>query len=200
MTERILCFAGLGNPGPEYANNRHNIGRHHLRFLMEKWQVVGAGKKSDCDLWRAERGRCDVLFAFPRTYMNLSGPPLAGLINALDIPPEHLMLFHDELDLPLYRLQIKRGGTSAGHRGVESVYQALGSQDCWRLRIGVGRPPGAKAARDFVLSDVAPAEMEEFGRIFERSIDGLEDWIGGREARAAQRINTDPASAPEDIP
>lgn len=184
-----LCLAGLGNPGRDYAGNRHNAGRLLVDFLQTKWSAVSAGVKADCDVWRAEVHRTPIMLAAPHSYMNLSGQPLTQLVRTLDISLDCFMLLHDEIDLPFGRLQLKRGGSAAGHRGVASVYQSIGSTEFFRLRIGVGRPDGS--TRDYVLSDFSDADRQVLQASFDRLLDGLNDWITGETARAAQKINTD---------
>ena len=184
----MFCLAGLGNPGREYAGNRHNAGRLLVEFLAGAWNAVGAGKKSDCDLHRAVRKDREILLARPRAYMNVSGPPLVGLLKSCNIPLERFLLIHDDIDFPVGRLQLKRGGSAAGHHGVESVYETLGSSDFHRLRIGVGRPN--RSTKDYVLSDFTAGDMGDLERVFEKSVEGLDFWIDGHPSRAAQILNT----------
>lgn len=181
-------MAGLGNPGAEYARNRHNAGRLFIEFLIQSWKASGAGKKGECDLSRVDRKGTPLVFAAPRAYMNENGPPIAALLAFYKIPLDRLLVAHDEIDLPLGRLQLKCGGSSAGHRGVDSVYRALGSSEFHRLRIGVGRPD--RSARDYVLSDFDPVELKVFEGLFETSIRGIDSWIEGDPARAARILNT----------
>lgn len=195
----MICLAGLGNPGAEYARNRHNAGRLFIEFLIRNWKAAGGGKKADCELARVDRHGESLVFAIPRTaYMNESGPPLVNLLGTLGISPDRFLVFHDEMDLPFGRLQLKKGGSSAGHRGVESVSRTLGSPEFYRLRIGVGRPGDnpalpRRSTRDYVLSDFDPAELQRLDEVFTRSTDGIDYWIKGDPARSAQFLNTPPA-------
>lgn len=120
--------------------------------------------------------------------MNESGPPLTALVRTLGIPPDRLLILQDEMDLPLGRIQLKRGGSAAGHRGIESLYQTLGSTDFYRLRIGIGRPD--RGARDYVLSEFSPEEMKSLDSAFDSAMDGLEIWIGGDPPKALQKLNS----------
>lgn len=190
MSERsgIVCLAGLGNPGPEYSHTRHNAGRLLIEFLVQTWGAAGSGNKSDCDLWRHDRHSQSLFLAVPRTYMNVSGPPLAALTRFYKISLNDLLVCHDDIDLPLGRLQLKRGGSAAGHRGVESLYQSICSTEFYRLRIGVGR--GRRPVRDHVLSDFDAAEHQILSRTFAGALDGLDRWIQGDPAQASQLLNT----------
>ncbi len=193
----MICLAGLGNPGPEYARNRHNAGRLFIEFLAHHWKAVGGGKKADCDLSRVNRHAESLVLAIPRTYMNENGPPLANLIGTLGISPDQFLVFHDDLDLPFGRLQLKKGGSSAGHRGVESLYRSLGSPEFYRLRIGIGRPvddpAGAgRSTRDYVLSDFNSTDFQGLDALFTKSVDGIDHWIKGDPSRSAKFLNTSP--------
>ena len=153
---------GLGNPGPSYARTRHNVGQMVLDVLAARQHGT----------WRRDRsGRADVVegrvgsvpgvrvvLAKPRSYMNDSGGPVAALMRFHKVPLEHLVLVHDELDLPYGWCRLKRGGGDNGHNGLRSVRGALGTGDFCRVRFGVGRPPGRQDAADFVLSPFTAAE------------------------------------------
>ncbi len=132
-----------------------------------------------------------VMLASPQSFMNLSGPPVCGLIRGMDTPLDHFMVLHDEMDLPLGRVQLKFGGSAAGHHGVESVIQSFGSPDFYRLRIGVGRPDRSNA-RDHVLSEFSKEERPTLTAVFDSSAPGLDDWIMGFFDRASQKLNTPP--------
>lgn len=183
------CLAALGNPGPKYANNRHNAGRLYLEFLIHDWNAVDEGTTRNCQVWRSRQSGADIRLAVPNAYMNENGPPLADLFHFFKIPPNHILILHDDIDLPLGRLQLKLGGSSAGHRGVESLYHALGNPDFYRLRIGVGRPD--RSAKDYVLSDFTAEENKTLAKIFRVGSDGIDLCIRGECEKAAQKLNTE---------
>ena len=181
---------GLGNPGSEYADTRHNIGVRALEILAERlgsrlrkvrFLPVNAGD--------GRMGPAQVLLARADAYMNVSGPPIASLAKRRGIEPEHLVVCHDEIDLPLGALRIKQGGGAAGHRGVESLARALGSQDFHRVRMGVGRPPGRKDAADHVLDRFSKAEREDASLLVERAADAVETLVVDGLAAAQERHN-----------
>ncbi|MGK7344610.1 MAG: aminoacyl-tRNA hydrolase [Candidatus Nitrospinota bacterium M3_3B_026] len=173
-------MAGLGNPGREYAGNRHNAGFMAVDFLLRR---CGFGPMEAGDGFQAARGPAlgyDVVFIKPMLYMNLSGGPVAKVMERLDIPLEKLLVIHDDIDIPLGSARYKRGGGSAGHNGVRSIMESVGSGGFDRIRIGVGRPPEGVSAADYVLSDFSEEEaepvagaMEETAGLFENLFLGV---------------------------
>src|SRR5437868_1297104 len=147
---------GPGNPGPEYAKNRHNVG-----FLVAELLAQRTGARFS----RARRAAAEVaetrlgyggprlILVKPMTFMNLSGGPVAGLAQFYKVPVERIIAVHDELDLPWAVLRLKIGGGEGGHNGLRSMSRSLGSKDYLRVRFGIGRPPGRQDAADYVLSD-----------------------------------------------
>src|SRR5690606_15648206 len=168
MTGGTFLVVGLGNPGPTYAGNRHNVGQMVLDVLARD---IPGGFVSHKARAQVLDGRLGVLasgapgprvvLAKPSTYMNVSGGPVAALLRFYDVPPERLLVVHDELDLPPTTLRLKRGGGEGGHNGLKSISGSVGTRDYVRLRVGIGRPPGRMDAADFVLRDFAPAERPE---------------------------------------
>lgn len=193
MSLPSICIAGLGNPGAEYVSTRHNAGRIFLELFLQLGKSSGTERLEDCDVCTLKHRGLSIALAAPRAYMNESGPPLARLVRSLKIPMERFLVCHDDVDLPLGRVQLKRGGSAAGHRGVESLYQAIGSSEFYRLRIGVGR--NNMSTRDYVLSNFEPADRQALSETFTRSIGGLEFWIRGDPDKAAQELNTEPAKS-----
>jgi PTH1 family peptidyl-tRNA hydrolase len=137
-----------------------------------------------------------MLLVRPRSYMNVSGPPVAGFARRRRIETEHVVVCHDEIDLPLGALRIKRGGSSAGHRGVDSVVQALGSKDFHRIRLGVGRPPGSREAADHVLKRLGKAELEEVDLLIEEAADAVLTLVRAGLTAAQERHNRAGPPAP----
>lgn len=173
---------GLGNPGPAYAHNRHNVGfriadvladRAGVRFSRHRRAVaaVAEGRLGGVP------GGPKLVLAKPMTYMNLSGGPVVGLVNFYKIPRERIVVVHDELDIPYGQLRLKLGGGEGGHNGLRSVSSALGSRDYLRVRFGIGRPPGRQDPADYVLSDFSTAERKELDFLIDRAADAVETLI-----------------------
>ena len=165
---------GLGNPGAQYAGNRHNIGFFAVDVLARR---TGAG-------FKAHKARADVVesriagnrcvLAKPRVYMNQSGGPAAGLAKFFKTPLERIIVIHDELDLEPGTMRIKLGGGDNGHNGLKSLRASLGSGEFYRVRLGIGRPPGRQDPADFVLRDFPAAVREDVGVQVERAADAVE--------------------------
>lgn len=166
---------GLGNPGSEYERTRHNIGFLVADVLAER---VGGRfavhKKSGADLLQARLDGRQVLIAKPRSFMNVSGRPVAALAKFFSVPPTEVIVVHDELDLPFGAIKLKRGGGEGGHNGLRSVSSALTTKDYLRTRIGIGRPPGRQDPADYVLKQFAVPERKEVPVIVEQAADAVE--------------------------
>jgi PTH1 family peptidyl-tRNA hydrolase len=152
---------GLGNPGPRFADNRHNIGARVVDLLADR---LGTRLRKVRFL-PVEAGQAGVddqaiVLAHAQTFMNVSGPPLASLAKRRRIEPDHVVAVHDEIDLGFGALKVKRGGSTAGHQGLNSLARALGTNEFHRIRLGVGRPPGRQDPADYVLRPFATAERE----------------------------------------
>ncbi len=172
-TERWL-IAGLGNPGPGYVGNRHNCGFMVADVLAGR---IGAPFKRDRSRAVVAEGRLAghaVTLAKPQAFMNLSGSPVAALRNFYKVPPERIVVVHDDLDLPFEVIRLKQGGGDGGHNGLRSVTAALGTRDYLRVRVGIGRPPGRMDPADFVLRDFSAAERKLLPVLLERSADAVE--------------------------
>lgn len=171
---------GLGNPGAEYARNRHNAG-----FLVADLLARRVGTK----FGRARRaatqvaegfvrpGGPKIVIAKPTTYMNLLGAPAASLAAFYKIPPERIVAVHDELDLDFGTVRAKIGGGEGGHNGLRSMSKALGTKDYARVRFGIGRPPGRMDPADYVLSDFSASERKELDFLVDRAADMVESVI-----------------------
>jgi peptidyl-tRNA hydrolase, PTH1 family len=174
MADERWLIAGLGNPGSEYAGNRHNCGFMVADLLAER---MGARFKRDRSRARVAEGRLagfPVTLAKPQTFMNLSGRPVAALRAFYKVPAERIVAIHDELDIPFGTIRLKQGGGDNGHNGLRSVTAALGTRDYLRVRVGIGRPPGRMDPADFVLHDFSAAERKLLPEVLERAADAVE--------------------------
>ncbi|MFI0482422.1 aminoacyl-tRNA hydrolase [Actinomadura sp. 9N215] len=177
MSGDLWLVAGLGNPGPSYARNRHNAG-----FMVLDVLAARAGGR-----FKSHRARADVLegrlagaravLAKPRSFMNESGGPVKGLCDFYKVPVERLIVVHDELDIPFGAVRLKQGGGDNGHNGLRSVTKSLGTRDYLRVRFGVGRPPGRMDAAAFVLKDFSAAERKDLDLDVDRAADAVEALI-----------------------
>ena len=158
---------GLGNPGPGYAGNRHNVGAMTVEELASRDATGGrASFKAHKARARVAEVRLKVpgpkvVLAVPSTYMNVSGGPVAGLLKYYDVPAERLVVIHDELDIDAGVVRLKKGGGEGGHNGLRSISQSIGTKDYLRVRLGIGRPPGRQDPADFVLKDFSKAERAD---------------------------------------
>jgi len=174
MADERWLIAGLGNPGPEYARNRHNLG-----FLVADELAERAGARFKRDRSRAQvaTGKLagiPIVLAKPMTFMNVSGRPVAALRSFYKVPGDRIVVIHDELDIPFDTVRLKLGGGDNGHNGLRSVTAALGTRDYYRIRIGIGRPPGRMDPADFVLRDFSATEREALPVLLSRSADAAE--------------------------
>lgn len=167
--QKIRMIAGLGNPGEEYAQTRHNAGFKAIDELARQANVtywknqagaeVAFIKVNDAE---AEDGKREVILVKPQSYMNTSGGPISKLCAQYKVSVEELLVIHDELDIPAGDVRIKVGGGHAGHNGLRSIIDKMGSRDFSRVRVGIGNPPGRMPVADFVLKQLRSREAEDF--------------------------------------
>jgi len=156
----IYLMVGLGNPGREYRENRHNVGFMAVDALAEKLDTRMGKVQFKAITGQARLGERKVILAKPQTYMNLSGQAVSSLVRYYKVPLTNLLVMHDDLDLPLGTLRLRPGGGSAGQKGLASIIQQLGTQQFPRLRIGIGRPPGQMPAAAYVLQNFSSGDQE----------------------------------------
>ena len=171
---------GLGNPGREYAGNRHNVGFLVAELLAGRVGAkFGRHKRAVAEVaeGRLGFGGPKLVLVKPLTYMNLSGGPVAALAQFHKIPPARVIAVHDELDIPYGQLRVKCGGGEGGHNGLRSMSKSLGTKDYVRVRFGIGRPPGRQDPADYVLSDFSSAERKELGCLVDRAADVVESVV-----------------------
>ena len=193
MADQRWLLVGLGNPGPPYAASRHNAGFMVADLLAAR---IGAAFKRHRSRAQVAEGRLagrPVTLAKPQGFMNLSGGPVASLSGFYKIPPARVVIIHDELDLPFGAIRLKLGGGNNGHNGLRSVTAALGTRDYYRVRFGIGRPPGRLDPADYVLRDFSAAEREQLPQLLASCADAvtalLEHGLGAAQnwVHAAQK-------------
>lgn len=179
MSDDLWLVVGLGNPGPAYAGNRHNVGFMVADLLAQRAGGRFSAHKGRADLVQGRLVGTRVLLAKPKCYMNESGGPVASLRDFFKVPVERIVVVHDELDIPYGTLRLKVGGGDNGHNGLKSVTKSLGSKDYLRVRVGIGRPPGRQDPADYVLKDFSAAERKELGFLVDRAADAVEALLTG---------------------
>ncbi|MFI5496431.1 aminoacyl-tRNA hydrolase [Actinoplanes sp. NPDC051859] len=165
---------GLGNPGREYAANRHNVGFMVAELLASRvGGKFGRHKRAVAEVaeGRLGFGGPKLILVKPLTYMNLSGAPVVALGQFFKVPVENVIAVHDELDVPYGDIRVKRGGGEGGHNGLRSMSKSLSSKEYARVRFGIGRPPGRQDPADFVLSDFSSTERKELEFLVDRAAD-----------------------------
>ena len=188
-------IVGLGNPGRQYARNRHNVGFLVVSRLAERLGVSFGRLQHKALVAQGRYEGRRLILAKPQTYMNLSGQAVAPLVRFYKIPLDHLLVVYDDLDLPPLTLRLRPKGGHGGHKGMRDIIQRLGSQDFPRLRVGIGRPPGRMEAAAYVLQDFSPAEWEALSPVLDRAVEGLLLWISEGLSAAMNWINR-----PEGVP
>ena len=169
-------IVGLGNPGRGYANNRHNVGFICLNHFARTQGIRLDKKQGQARIGVGEVAGSKLVVARPQTYMNLSGQSVSRLVKKFNINLNNLLVIHDDLDLPLGKIRIRQGGSSGGHKGIDSIIAWLGSEDFLRLRVGIGRPaipPGSAEISEadiiaYVLSDFTPDEKQTIAGVIPR--------------------------------
>jgi PTH1 family peptidyl-tRNA hydrolase len=190
MTDTWL-IVGLGNPGAEYAHNRHNVGQMVLDELAAR---TGGGFKSHKSRAQVLEGRLGiggprVVLAKPVSYMNVSGGPVSALARFYDIDPGHVIAVHDEIDIPFNTVKLKSGGGEGGHNGLRDISKALATKDYLRVRVGVGRPPGRMDTADYVLRDFSGAEKKELPFLIDAGADAVEALVRDGLLAAQQKFH-----------
>ncbi|GAB3088902.1 aminoacyl-tRNA hydrolase [Isoptericola nanjingensis] len=182
MTETPWLVVGLGNPGPKYAGNRHNVGQMVLDLLAERTgarfsrhaRTQAAVAETRLGVLPGGRPGPRVVLAKPTTYMNTSGGPVAGLVKYYGVDPAQVVVVHDEVDIPFDTIKLKSGGGEGGHNGLRDITKALGTKDYVRVRVGVGRPPGRMDTADHVLKDFSATERKDLPILVDDAADAVE--------------------------
>lgn len=184
----MKAVVGLGNPGIRYAQTKHNVGfmlvDRIIKNLKLDYRNDFRGKTAETRI-AEER----VFFLKPYTFMNLSGLSVAELAGYYKIAGKDILIIHDDMDLPLGKIRLRRKGSSGGHNGLKSIIQELNTQEFWRLKIGVGRPKEDMDVINHVLSNFNKEEAKLLGEILERAEKAVMLWLEGREEEAMNRYN-----------
>lgn len=188
---------GLGNPGARYELTRHNAGFFVVDLLARAHGVAVSQRRNDA-LWvEICLAAAPLLLVKPQAFMNRSGAAVAALVREHGLVPAELLVVHDDVDLPLARIKLKRDGGTAGHRGLESVVEELGSRDFARLRIGIGRPPAGQDVADFVLTPFSASERALLGPALDAAGAAVRDWSTLGIDAAMNIVNAQPAPGPD---
>jgi PTH1 family peptidyl-tRNA hydrolase len=184
-----FLIVGLGNPGREYKNSRHNAGFMVVDRLAVQLDVSFNRVKSKALVTEARYSDHYCILAKPQTYMNLSGQSVSELMRFYKIPLSNLLVVHDDIDLPFGTIRLRPSGGSGGHKGMMSIIERLASQDFPRLRIGINRPPGRMEASDYVLQDFSPQEMQLLPEILDRAAQAVLTFLTEGIEQAMTRFN-----------
>ena len=191
MSNSAWLVVGLGNPGPDYAATRHNVGQMVLDILADRISASFKSHKANASVaeGRLGFGGPKVILAKPGTYMNNSGGPVAGLMKFYDVPLQNVIVVHDELDIDAGAVRIKQAGGHAGHNGLRDIIAAADSNDFVRVRVGIGRPPGRQDAADFVLKNFSAEERKELPLLLALSADAVEEIVTKGALEAMNSVN-----------
>ncbi len=192
----VPLIVGLGNPGPEYAATRHNFGFLVIDDILatarerKSMRLTALQAEGDYQLFGLTLGGTACLLAKPMTFMNLSGRAVARICGRHGVDLADVVVVHDELDLPVGRMKLKRGGGSNGHRGIDSIVEHLGSEDFLRLRLGIGRPKYSSDVSRFVLEPFAPEELDGVRAVCAAAHKGLTLMLRRGQGEATQSMNS----------
>lgn len=177
MTENTFLIVGLGNPGREYKDNRHNVGFMLVDRLTVRLNARMSRLQAKALVASIAYEGNKLILAKPQTYMNLSGQSIQGLARFYKVPLENMIVAHDDLDLSFGTIRIRPGGGPGGQKGVASTIQRLGSKDFPRLRIGIGRPPGRMDPADYVLQNFPKSDLTELSEVLDRAADAALTFV-----------------------
>jgi len=191
----MKLIVGLGNPGKSYAHNRHNAGFRCLNHFARLHSIRFDHRQCRARVSLAEVKGEKLLLARPRTFVNLSGDPVACLVHKHDIPLSNLLVIYDDLDLPLGKIRLRQSGGSGGHKGMSSIISALGGEDFPRIRVGIGRPQGEEqsisedAIVNYVLSDFSPQEEATIKPVVARVAEAIDCFLTQGIEAAMSKFN-----------
>ncbi len=188
MTETYL-IVGLGNPGREYRENRHNIGFMLVDKLASRLGAKMSRMQSKALIASTRHGDAKIILAKPQTFMNLSGQTIQALVRFYKVPLENIFVAHDDLDLPFETIRLRPGGGAGGQKGIKSTIQHLGTNDFPRLRLGIGRPPGRMDPAAYVLQDFSKGDQQFLAETLDRAVDAALSFVDEGLDIAMNRFN-----------
>ena len=191
MTENTFLLIGLGNPGREYANTRHNFGFMLIDRLAVRLNARGMKVQSKAIVMNTTYEEYKLILAKPQTFMNLSGQSVQGLIHFYKIPLTNVMILSDDMDLPFGTIRIRASGGPGGQRGLSSNIERLGTKDVPRLRLGIGRPPGRMDPANYVLQNFSRDDMQAISEILDHAADAVLAFVSHGLNKAMNEFNGD---------
>ena len=186
---QTFVLVGLGNPGREYRQTRHNVGFMVIDELCTQLNVRLTRMQGKALVGSGVLSGCKVILAKPQTFMNLSGQSVASLVKFYKIPHSQLLVILDDLDLPVGMVRIRPGGGSAGNKGLMSIIQQLGTEEFPRMRLGIGRPPGRKNGADYVLQDFQKGEMDFLKEVLDKASHAAQVFVTQGIDQAMNQFN-----------
>ena len=189
--EQTYLLIGLGNPGREYADTRHNFGFMLVDRLAVRLNARGMKVQSKAIVTNASYEERKLILAKPQTYMNLSGQSVQGLVHFYKLPMNNVMILSDDLDIPFGTIRIRASGGPGGQRGLSSILERLGTKEVPRLRLGIGRPPGRMDASNYVLQNFSRSDMQAISEILDRAADAVLAFVSHGLNKAMNEFNGD---------
>jgi len=189
MSLDTFLLVGLGNPGREYKDTRHNFGFMLIDRIAVRLNARGMKVQSKAIVTDAMYEDRKLILAKPQTYMNLSGPSVQGLVHFYKIPLTNIMVLSDDLDIPFGTIRIRAAGGPGGQRGLSSVIESLGTKDFPRLRLGIGRPPGKMDPANFILQNFSRDEMKSISEILDAGADAVLEFVKNGLNAAMNKFN-----------
>lgn len=190
MTENLpYLIVGLGNPGREYTQTRHNIGFMLVDRLTVRLNARGMKVQSKAIVITAQHEGQKLILAKPQTFMNLSGQSVQGLVHFYKLPLDHVLIAHDDIDLPFCTIRMRPGGGAGGQKGVKSTIDQLGTPEIARLRLGIDRPPGRMDAAAYVLQEFTQKELLAVSETLDRAADAALTWVTDGLNTAMNKFN-----------
>jgi PTH1 family peptidyl-tRNA hydrolase len=191
----LKAVIGLGNPGKVYEATRHNVGFQVVRQLAQELNIPLSEKGFKSRFGRGTFSHIPILLVEPLTYMNLSGQAVQGLVAEFNLTPSDLIIVHDDIDLELGRIRIKKRGGDGGHKGIRSIREHLGTDEFLRVKVGVGRPKFSGEVADYVLSPFDPQEQEQLKEALSKAVGAVKLLLLGEVDKAMNRYHTSKGSS-----
>ena len=190
--QEFYCIVGLGNPGRQYEETKHNVGFKVIDKLAEKYDIKVDKFKNKAFVGDGMIRNKRVLLVKPQTYMNLSGKAVRYWMNELKIPVENLLVISDDLNIPFGTLRLRKNGSAGGHNGLTNINELIGTQDYARIRVGIGNEFGRGHQIDYVLGRLSDEELEQMPEVSKRAVEGIKAWATIGPDRAMNVVNVRP--------